>query len=130
MIADHEQRIAALSSELERLLAARVWRLGDVVRHRPPESQVRGVYLLSSPTRALAVTYAGRTKTKTIHGRLCDHRNLTTGSDLRGMLSRWPDYPQVPDDYGVRWLEISDAQQRGALELFAIAVLAPLFNRP
>ena len=125
----YQTRLAVLTAELERLLEARVWRLTDLRRERPPESEVKGVYLISLPEKPETVVYAGRTRTKTVRGRLADHRTMNTSSDLRGMLSRYPDLPQVPDEYGVRWIEVAEASKRGAFEVFVIAVLAPQFNR-
>ena len=126
---DYELRASHLVCEVRRLVTARVWSVGEVLRERPSEAEVAGVYLISMPSAPDSMVYAGRTKTKTVRGRLRDHRSMATGSDLRGMLARWPDHPQVPEEYGVRWIEVPSAAERGAVEAFTIAVLVPTFNR-
>lgn len=113
-----------------RLVGAPLWRIGEVVEGTPVESKVRGVYLMSLPDDPESLMYVGRTKSKTVHGRLCDHCRINTGSDLRGMLLRRPQYPQASADNGLRWIEVADSSERAYLELFAIAILQPVFNRP
>jgi len=112
------------------LVEAPVWEIGELIRAAPSAACAAGVYLISSPGSDQAHLYVGRTKSKTIFGRIRDHCGISTPSDLRGMLPRWPDYPQDPLLYRVRWLAVQDAGERASQELFAIAVLSPLFNRP
>ena len=124
-----ESRIATLSEMLAELLAAKVYRLGDIINEPPAAAAVEGVYLFSSPSTPSSLVYAGRTKTKTILGRFKDHSRINTPSDLRGMLLRLPDMPQTSSEYGARWLAVPDPIERSQFELFVIAVLAPPFNR-
>jgi hypothetical protein len=125
-----QSRTSVLMARVQELLSAPVRRLDDVVQESRPDAEVEGVYLISSPGHPEDLVYAGRTKSKTVRGRLKDHRNLPTPSDLRGMLPRWPDYPQVVNDYGVRWLPVAEPVERAYLECFTIAVVQPKFNRP
>ncbi len=127
-----EQKIRSdrFAEGVAKLVAAPIWRVREVVEGTPVESKVSGVYLISLPGDPESLLYVGRTKSKTVHGRLCDHCRIDTGSDLRGILLRRPQYPQAPADYGFRWIEVADPSERAYLEMFAIAILQPTFNRP
>lgn len=122
--------LAKLTDDTDRLLMSSVWRISDLLREHPEVSRAGGVYIISCPTEDERIVYIGRTKSNTIHGRISDHCRISTKSDLRGMLPQWPDFPSVATDYGVRWLAVENPEYRAQLELFAIAVLAPTFNRP
>lgn len=89
----------------------------------------RGLYLISAPSQPESIVYVGRTKTKTVLGRLNDHCRLSTPSDLSGMLLRYPDQAQDARSYDIRWVSVEDDISRAQLELFAIAVWKPPFNR-
>jgi len=86
-----------------------------------------GVYAISTPVDDRMV-YAGRTKSKSIAGRIADHRNTDAGSDLRGMLKRNPQLPQRIEDCRVRYVGIRDDRDRLFFEYFAIGCLAPALN--
>jgi|GEM_PF-6209088 len=121
--------IAPLRAQLQSLLDAPRLRIQQVLASRPAAAVVSGVYAISVPDRPEQVVYIGRTKTKTMLGRLQDHCRLATPSDLRGMLSRHAAYPQDPQCYDVRWTRVDEDVSRAQLELFAIAVVKPPFNR-
>jgi hypothetical protein len=122
-------RIQELSSLLERLLSAPAVPVNELLRQRLEAADLPGVYLISQTEAADSPVYAGRTKTKSVLGRLRDHCVQKTGSDLAGMLSRHPTYPQDPRSYYLRWVAVPDDIARAQLELFAISVLRPPFNR-
>lgn len=124
-----KKRIDELEARLTALIESAPVSIAAILAGNDASAAVPGVYLLSAPDKPAAIVYAGRTKSKTIHGRLCDHCQLKTHSDLAGMLKRFPRFPQAPRDYEARWIEIVDPIERAQLELFAIAVLRPLFNR-
>ena len=73
--------------------------------------------------------YVGKTQTKTIIGRIADHKSIDTKSDLKGMLKISPNYPQEIDRYLVRCTGISDTKERTFFEHFAISILQPMFNK-
>lgn len=122
-------RVSSLTELLNELLGAKSWTLGDLLAERPSASQQKGVYLLSRPSDSDDYVYAGRTNTKSILGRLQDHRRIPTKSDLRGMLRDRPDEPQKIDAYWVRWVHVEDDKSRKYFEHFVIAVLQPAWNR-
>ncbi len=101
----------------------------DMLAQAPELANVPGVYLLSHCVDASTHVYIGRTKTKSVLGRLKDHCRMRTGSDLAGMLPRHATFPQETSGYYLRWVAVPDATERAQLELFAIAVLRPPFNR-
>ncbi len=123
------KRIQLLTGNLQSLLDAPVRRILDVLAQRPPSAIVPGVYLISAPDQPQCIVYVGRTKTKTVLGRLEDHCKLTTSSDLSGMIKRHPEHVQNARSYNIRWISVEDGINRAQLEFFAIAVLEPLFNR-
>lgn len=126
MIASRVQELTAL---LEALLSAPAIRVGDLLTSSPAAADVPGVYLISQSPEISTQVYIGRTKTKSVLGRLRDHCRMKTGSDLAGMLSRHTTFPQETSGYYLRWVSILDGVERAQLELFAIAVLRPPFNR-
>ena len=54
---------------------------------------------------------------------------MDMGSDLRGMVKCFADYPQDKDAYQVRCLEVENERERSFLEHFVIGVLRPAFNK-
>jgi hypothetical protein len=110
-------------------LDAKPHRISDLLEVKPAEAAVSGVYLISAPDAPGQIVYAGRTKSKTILGRLVDHCGWNTASDLVGMLVRHPEFCRQAKSYSARWLRIEDNIERAQVELFAIAVLRPPFNR-
>ena len=125
---DYPARIAALRGRLSTLLSSEPARIRDVLDGEPAAFDVEGVYAISTPDDSRFV-YAGKTRTKTVLGRIRDHRSVDTQSDLRGMLQRYRDYPQEIDSYLVRCQQERDARQRTFLEYFVIGVLQPSFNK-
>lgn len=124
-----EERIHVLKNKLLELVASPTVQIAKIMAESHPSSCVLGVYLISAPKKPDEIVYAGRTKSKTIHGRLCDHCRLKTGSDLSGILLRFSDYPQIAKEYEARWIHVENEIERAQLELFTISVLCPPFNR-
>lgn len=122
-------RVEELTVLLEMLLSAPAHPVGDLLRDAPEPANVPGVYLISQSADASTHVYVGRTKTKSVLGRLKDHCRMKTGSDLAGMLSRHTTFPQETNRYYLRWVAVPDTIERARLELFAIAALRPPFNR-
>ena len=94
MDAAFEQRLKARSDQLAELIGAPVTPLGEVARAKALTARDLGVYAISLPGDPGTIVYVGRTKTKTVRGRIRDHLRIDGSSDLRGMLKRWPELPQ------------------------------------
>ena len=123
------ERVQLMTPALQSLLDAPSHRISNVLAQKLAHAAVPGVYLISAPSQPESIVYVGRTKTKTVLGRLNDHCRLSTPSDLSGMLLRYPDQAQDARSYDIRWVSVEDDISRAQLELFAIAVLKPPFNR-
>ena len=130
MDAEFEQRLRTRSSQLAELIQSSVMPLGEIASASARTARDRGVYAISLPGDPGAIVYIGRTKTKTVRGRIRDHLKIDTPSDLRGMLKRWPDLPQDAESYEARWVAEADDEERAFREYFAISMLMPKFNRP
>jgi len=100
----------------------------DLLQEKPLRFNIEGVYAISTPGDN-EIVYVGKTLTKSVIGRIADHRNIDTMSDLKGMLKLLTNYPQEVDSYLVRCIEVTDARQRTLFEHFAISVLQPAFNK-
>ena len=120
-IKEHRERLTRLLNSISQTVR-------DVAFDLPTEFDVEGVYIISTPDDKEMV-YTGRTKTKSVTGRVQDHRRINTGSDLKGMLKTHKSYPQETDDYKVRCIEIIDPRERTFFEYFVIGVLKPAFNK-
>jgi len=124
-----QPQIEAMTAALQSLLSAESFTISSVLIQKLAAAAVPGVYLISHPDSHAEILHAGRTKTKTVLGRLADHCRLTTPSDLAGMLLRYPSHAQDAKAYKIRWLRVDDDIERAQLELFTIAILKPPFNR-
>ena len=90
-----------------------------------------GVYAISRPDTN-EIVYVGKTKTKTIQGRMYDHlkhKHGDTDSDLANMVIKREKLPQNYSDYLVRYLPINESRDRMRFEMFAISVLDPALNK-
>ncbi len=125
---DYPARITVLRDRLSTLLSAEPSRIREILNNKPAAFDVPGAYAIATPDDSRFV-YAGKTRTKTVLGRIRDHRSIDTQSDLRGMLKCHLPYPQEIDSYLVRSLEEKDARLRTFLEHFVIGVLQPPFNK-
>lgn len=125
---EYSARISVFRNQLFELLSTDAFTIHDILRMKPSRFTVEGVYIISTPDDS-EIVYVGRTRTKSVIGRLIDHRNIDTKSDLKGMLMLFSDYPQEIDDYLVRCLDVADARKRTFLEHFLISVLQPPFNK-
>lgn len=90
--------------------------------------KIKGVYLISTPDDD-EIVYIGKTKTKTIAGRIEDHRSIGTDSNLRRMLELYPKYPKEIKEYHIRCKEIKNERERTFFKYFAIGILQPHFNK-
>ncbi len=129
MDAEFEQRLRMRFSQLAELMHSPVLPLGEIASASPQTARQRGVYAISLPGDPGTIVYVGRTKTKTVQGRIRDHLRINTTSDLRGMLKDAPDLPQDTESYEARWVAEADDRERGFREYFAISMLMPRFNR-
>lgn len=125
---EYSDRISILQRSLFELISSRAFTIQDILREKPPRFNVKGAYAISTPDDN-GIVYVGKTLTKSVIGRVADHRNINTKSDLKGMLKFSPTYSQNIGDYLVRCIEIPDGRQRSLFEHFAISVLQPTFNR-
>lgn len=123
----HANRVDLLLRKLAKLRSEPVSSAGEVSSAKTSH-QSPAVYLLLTPDKS-AIVYVGRTITKAIQGRIYDHLHMDQSSDLRIMLTRYPDYPQDPTTYNVQYLAIHDSRERMLFKDFCIAVLDPPFNR-
>ncbi|MCK4511959.1 GIY-YIG nuclease family protein [bacterium] len=130
MDAEFEQRLRMRFSQLAELMHSPVMPLGEIASASPRTARDLGVYAISLPGDPSTIVYVGRTKTKTVRGRIRDHLRIGTSSDLRGMLKGWPDLPQDAESYEARWVAEADDRERAFRECFAISMLMPRFNRP
>lgn len=121
IIEDHKEKLA-------RLLISSTHTIQDVAFSLHTKFDIGGVYVISTPNDK-EIVYAGRTKTKSVVGRIRDHRSINTSSDLKGMVRINPSYPQGIDSYRVRCIEIIDPRERLFFEHFVIGVLKPTFNK-
>ena len=90
-----------------------------------------GVYAISYPDDS-QIVYIGKTKTKTIHGRMKDHlqhKHLDTDSDLANMVLRRKLLPQDYENYLVRYVALDEPRDRMRFEMFSISILNPQLNK-
>jgi len=90
-----------------------------------------GVYVISLPSDKETV-YVGKTKTKTIQGRMKDHlmhKHGDTDSDLANMVLRRNHLPQDYENYLVRYVPLENSRDRMRFEMFSISVLNPQLNK-
>ncbi len=110
------------------VLSTEALTIRDVLIKSPSRFNAEGIYIISTPDDS-EIVYVGKTRTKSIFGRIKDHRSINTRSDLKGMLKMFSDYPQEIDDYLVRCVEVADARRRTFFEHFTISILQPPFNK-
>ena len=121
-------RISQFHNQLCELLSRDALSIHDIIREKPSQFDVEGVYVISTPDDE-KIVYVGKTRTKSVIGRLSDHRIMDTNSDLKGMLKLFPDYPQETDQYLARCIKVTDPRKRTYFEHFLISILQPPFNK-
>jgi hypothetical protein len=121
------KRVESYVAQLFDLLSTPAVSVAEVLSHRTSHD-LPGVYAISDPADR-SILYVGRTKTKSIAGRIADHKHIDTNSDLRGMLRRRPELPQDIDSYRVRYVVLDDDRERVFFEHFAIGAVAPDLNK-
>ena len=90
-----------------------------------------GVYAISTPDND-KIVYVGKTKTKSIPGRMYDHlmhKHLDTDSDLANMVLRREYLPQDYSSYLVRYVPLENSRDRMRFEMFTISILNPELNK-
>ena len=125
---NYTRRISELYEHLSTILGKDATPIGVILKNKPKQFDVRGVYIITTPDDR-EIVWVGKTTTKTVIGRLQAHRTINTSSDLNVILKKYPDYPQDCNIYLVRCLEETDARERGQLEHFLIGILQPVFNK-
>ncbi len=127
---EYSNRISEFRNQLFELLSTDALTIHDVLMKRPSRFNVEGVYLISTPDDN-EIVYVGKTRTKSVIGRLSDHRTKDTKSDLKRMLKLklFSDYPQEVNNYLVRCVEVVDSRKRTFFEHFSISILQPPFNK-
>ncbi len=127
---EHSVRISEFRSQLSKLLSTGTLTIHNILMKKPSRFNVKGVYLISTPDDN-EIVYVGKTRTKSVIGRLSDHRTKDTKSDLKRMLKLklFSDYPQEVNNYLVRCVEVVDSRKRTFFEHFSISILQPPFNK-
>ena len=100
--------------------------IADLLANRR-HHDVPGVYAISTPADD-EIVYVGRTKIKSIAGRIADHRTGNGTSDLREKLRHNAHMPQALEQYFVRYVRVTEPRPRLFFEHFAIGCLAPRLN--
>jgi len=124
----YSTRISEFHTQLCELLSKGALSIHNIIKKKPSQFNVEGVYAISTPDDR-EIVYVGKTLTKSVIGRLSDHRSIDTKSDLKGMLKLFSDYPQEIDHYLVRCVEVADPRKRTYFEHFSISILQPPFNK-
>ena len=114
--------------KLEKALRSEPMRIGKIHADKPSSYEVPSVYFISRP-KDKGIVYVGKTQSKTVLGRIKDHRSISTNSDMKGMLKNNPAMTQDVDEYFVRMIRLDDDKERGHFEHFAIGVLKPALNK-
>ena len=125
---DYSKRISELNKRLPTILGKDAVPIGIILKEKPEQFKVEGVYIITTPDDK-KIVWVGETTTLKVNERIKHHCTLKQSSDLNVVLKNYPDYPQDYNVYLVRCLEETDARQRGQLEHFLISVLQPVFNR-
>ena len=124
-----EKNIQKWKSTLDELLSKQAEVSSKVAEDKTANSL--GVYAISSPDTH-KIIYVGKTKTKSIQGRMKDHlqhKHGDTDSDLANMVIKREKLPENYSDYLVRYLSINEPRDRMRFEMFAISVLDPALNK-
>ena len=125
-----KKEIEKWKEKLEELLSKKAELISNVSKNK--NIHELGVYAISRPDDS-EIIYVGKTKTKTIQGRMYDHlkhKHGDTDSDLANMvLKRRHKYPQDYSNYLVRYLPLEDTRDRMRFEMFAISILNPDLNK-
>ena len=130
MIEKSKKEIEKWEEKLEELLLKKAELISNVAKNK--NIHELGVYAISKPDDS-EIIYVGKTKTKTIQGRMYDHlkhKHGDTDSDLANMvLKRKHLYPQDYPNYLVRYLPLEDSRDRMRFEMFTISILNPDLNK-
>ena len=119
--------------DLSRLLDTHLRKVPEMISDVAKDKEIKdlGVYTISLPNDD-EIVYVGKTKTKTIPGRMHDHlmhKHLDTDSDLANMVLRRSELPQDYENYLVRYTPLEDSRMRMRFEMFAISSLNPRLNK-
>ena len=125
---EYTKRISELQERLSEILKRDAIPIGVVLKDKPEQFKVQGVYVITTPDDS-EIVWVGETRTKKVCERIEAHCNLNQNSDLNVVLKKNLNYPQDYNTYMVRCLEEIDFKKRGQLEHFLIGVLQPVFNK-
>lgn len=128
MNSDYAPRISELQDRLSEILGRDAVPIGIVLKDKPEQFKVQGVYIITTPDDK-TIVWVGETRTKKVCERIEAHCKLNQNSDLNVVLKKNLSYPQDYNIYMVRCLEETDDRKRGQLEHFLIGVLQPIFNK-
>ena len=120
--------MSELRKHLSTLLAKDAFLIGEILKNKPQQFDVQGVYIITTPDDK-KIVWVGETLTLTVNERIKHHCTLKQSSDLNMVLKRHAEYPQDYNGYLVRCLKETDVMKRGQLEHFLIGVLQPTFNK-
>ena len=129
MIEKYKKEIERWEEKLEELLSKKPELISNVAKNK--NIREKGVYAISRPDTN-EIVYVGKTKTKTIQGRMYDHlkhKHGDTDSDLANMVLKRPYLPQDYLNYSVRYLPLEDSRDRMIFEMFTISILDPKLNK-
>ncbi len=125
---DYSKRISELHECLSMILEKAATPINMILKNRPHQFNVKGVYVITTPDDN-KIVWVGKTTTLKVYERIKHHCTLRQSSDLNVVLKKHLDYPQDCNKYLVRCFEETDTRQRGQLEHFLIGVLQPVFNK-
>ena len=129
MIEKYKKEIKKWEEKLEELLSKKQELISNVAKNK--NIREKGVYAISRPDTN-EIVYVGKTKTKTIQGRMYDHlkhKHGDTDSDLANMVLKRKHLPQDYPNYLVRYLPLEHSRDRMRFEMFTISILNPDLNK-
>jgi len=124
-----EEAIKKWQNLLEKLISKKPERISNLARNK--DITDLGVYAISTPDND-KIVYVGKTKIKSIPGRMYDHlmhKHLDTDSDLANMVIRREHLPQDYSSYLVRYVPLENSRDRMRFEMFTISILNPELNK-
>ncbi len=123
----YKRRILGYLKKLKELLKSDCYKFDYILKNKE-KFDFEGVYIISKPENLIPI-YAGKTDTKKISGRVYDHKTLSEGSDLKGMVKNKPNFSQNIEEYNIRFMEIKNDRKRMLFENFIISALNPELNK-
>jgi len=106
---NYSSRISELQEHLSTILEKDAVPIGEILKSKPDEFNVKGVYIITTSDDK-EIVWVGETTTLTVKERIKHHCKLNQSSDLNVVLKKNPDYPQDCNIYLVRCFEETDAR--------------------